>query len=133
MSKRLLFYQRFLCIAMQTKNTNWETRRKLVLCLFFIVTKNLKKLLKVRFARCAVNDPVMRFLRFSEKIQIAMGDFQFPYGSPHYDTPEWLYRAVWEYFILYGFWSWSLFGLYFEFMVFKQGVRLFRRGRYLIS
>ena len=56
---------------------------------------------------------------------------------------------------MYGFWSWSLFGLYckatrfsllfeifdfgnsrgsyFEFMVFKQGVRLFRRSRYLIS
>ena len=78
---------------------------------------------------------------------------QFPYGSPHYDTPEWLYRAVWEIFILYGFGSWSLFGLYckatrfsllfeifdfgnsrgsyFEFMVFKQGVRLFRRPAFL--
>ena len=37
---------------------------------------------------------------------------RFPYGSPHYDTPKWLYRAVWECFFLYGFWSWSLFGLY---------------------
>lgn len=72
---------------------------------------------------------------------------RFPYGSPHYDTPEWLYRAVWECFFLYGFWSCPLFGLYFkatrfsllfeifdfgnsrgsyfEFMVFKQGIRLF--------
>ena len=33
---------------------------------------------------------------------------RFPYGSPHYDTPKWLYRAVWECFFLYGFWSWSL-------------------------
>ena len=78
---------------------------------------------------------------------------RFPYGSPHYDTPKWLYRAVWECFFLYGFWSWSLFGLYckatkfsllfeifdfgnsrgsyFEFMVFKQEIRLFRRPAFL--
>ena len=78
---------------------------------------------------------------------------RFPYGSPHYDTPKWLYRAVWECFFLYGFWSWFLFGLYckttrfsllfeifdfgnsrgsyFEFMVFKQGVRFFRRPAFL--
>ncbi len=47
---------------------------------------------------------------------------RFPYGSPHYDTPEWLYRAVWECF-LYGFWSWSLFGLYLVFIAKQQGSR----------
>jgi len=63
--------------------------------------------------------------------QLAESWVRFPYGSPHHDTPEWLYRAVWECFILYGFWSWSLFGLYFEFMVFKQGIWLFRRPAFL--
>lgn len=59
-----------------------ETRRKLVLCLFFIVTKNLKKLPEVCFLKYSANGSVMQFSRLAEKIQIATGDFQFPYGSP---------------------------------------------------
>ena len=63
--------------------------------------------------------------------KVSDGSYKEINGSPHHDTPEWLYRAVWECFILYGFWSWSLFGLYFEFMVFKQGIWLFRRPAFL--
>lgn len=47
-----------------------ETHRKSILCLFFIVTKHLKKLLKVCLLRCAVVGSVMRFSRFFETIQI---------------------------------------------------------------
>ena len=52
---------------------------------------------------------------------------RFPYGSPTHEAPEWLYRAVWEFFFLSDFG----FGLYLVFiaifLVFTQGERSFRR------
>ena len=77
-----------------------ETRRKSILCLFFIVTKHLKKLLKVCLLRCAVVGSVMRFSRFFETIQITTGDFRFPYGSPHTFAHEWLNKAFCGLFFL---------------------------------
>lgn len=115
--------------------------------LIIIAAKTYEKLRKTHLPQFTANGSIMRNLAIYSKIQKARKDFQFPYGSPHHEAPEWLYRAVWEYFFLYGFWSWSLFGLYckatrfsllfeifdfgnsrgsyFEFMVFKQGIRIF--------
>ena len=42
---------------------------------------------------------------------------RFPYGSPHYDTPKWLYRAVWEFFFCTDFGL----GLYLVFIAKQQG------------
>ena len=70
----------------------WETRRKLVLCLFFIVTKNLKKLLEVYSLRHALKLYNAVYLISQRDIKIK-GGFSIPVRVTISTAHIWLNEA----------------------------------------